>query len=639
MVTDRLLCLARAVSILIALSAARAQFTPATGSPFAAGANPVSVAVGDFNNDLIPDLAIANLNDKSVTVLLGTGMGGFMQAKGSPITVGTNPTSVAVADFNGDGFQDLAIANFGDGTITVLLGNGTGAFVPDPAQASPINVPHPAFIAAGNFNGNMGLAVANEVENTVTVLLGDGKGGFTPASSMPYNVGTRPVSLAIAPLTLAGIPDLAIANLDSGNITVLLGDGKGGFTPDTAEPSGAFPDPAAPLGTTPQVPGSPISVAILDVNHDSYPDLVIANEAANNITVLLGSATGGFTPATDSPIQVGSEPVSLATGDFNSDGIMDLAVVNYKDGTVTVLLGNPQGGFIPAPGSPYPVGALPHSVVVADFNGDGKPDLAIANEGGNSVTVLLNSFYAPVTVSAASGTLPVAPGSIVSIYGTGLAATGTPATALPLPTELGGTSVTITFSDNSQASLPLFYVGPTQINALIPQNAAAGAARLTVFTASGSQSGPVVLSPIAPALFSANETGQGVAAAQLITPLPNGFQTVTDVFQCPGGAGTCITVPVDLQPQQPPNPCQTGACQLVLYGTGLHNATAANLTVAIGALSLTPSYVGPSSFAGEDQVNVAIPATLAGKGPVPVSVSAAAKPSNLMSNIVIVNFQ
>src|ERR1022692_12470 len=306
MVTDRLLCLARAVSILIALSAARAQFTPATGSPFASGANPVSVAVGDFNNDLIPDLAIANLNDKSVTVLLGTGMGGFMQAKGSPITVGTNPTSVAVADFNGDGFQDLAIANFGDGTITVLLGNGTGAFVPDPAQASPINVPHPAFIAAGNFNGNMGLAVANEVENTVTVLLGDGKGGFTPASSMPYNVGTRPVSLAIAPLTLAGIPDLAIANLDSGNITVLLGDGKGGFTPDTAEPSGAFPDPAAPLGTTPQVPGSPISVAILDVNHDSYPDLVIANEAANNITVLLGSATGGFTPATDSPIQVGS---------------------------------------------------------------------------------------------------------------------------------------------------------------------------------------------------------------------------------------------------------------------------------------------------------------------------------------------
>jgi uncharacterized protein (TIGR03437 family) len=633
---ERLLCFARVASILIALSAARAQFTPApAGGIPPVGANPVAMAVGDFNGDLIPDLAIADING-NITVLLGNGLGGFTAPSDPTVKLGYIPSAIAVGSFNGDQFLDLAVTSLNNNTVTVLTGDGKGGLT----IGTPITVgSNPSAIAVGDFNGDKipDLAIANEGDGTVTVLLG-AKGGFMPEP--PFAAGTAPVSLAIADLNLDGNPDIAIANLDSNNITVLLGDGSGGFTADTSSP---FAVPAVPQGDAP-AQASPISLVIFDVNNDGYPDLITANEAANNITVLLGNAQEGFTAAPGSPFSagVGMEPVSLATGDFNSDGITDLAIVNYKDGNVTVLLGNGQAGFTLASGSPYPVGVSPRSVVAGDFNGDGKPDLAIVNEASSTVSLLLNTFPALVTVSAASGVLPVAPGSIVSIYGTGLAAAGTQATALPLPTELGGTSVTITYSDKSQASLPLFYAGPAQVNALIPQDAVAGVELLTAFTASGSQSGPVVISTVAPGLFSANETGEGVAAAQIITPMANGFQNVADVFTCSGGPATCIAASLDVS---------GGDSVLVLYGTGLYNATMANTLVNIGDVSICPSYVGPTSFAGEDQVNVTIPKSLAGVGQVHVTVTVTAAPLRacplpaslagtiLVSNSVTVYFQ
>jgi len=131
-----LLCSA---SILLILPlTASAQFTPSIGSPFQVGALPVSVAVGDFNGDGTLDLAIANSGDNTVTVLLGTGTGGFTAAPGSPFRVGVGPRSVVVGDLNGDGKLDLAIANSGDNTVTVLLGTGTGGFTAAPG--SPFRV-------------------------------------------------------------------------------------------------------------------------------------------------------------------------------------------------------------------------------------------------------------------------------------------------------------------------------------------------------------------------------------------------------------------------------------------------------------------------------------------------------------------
>ena len=177
-------------------------FIQASGSPFAAGSQPYSVAVGDFNGDGIPDLAVANSGDNTVTVLLGNGSGGFTAATGSPFAAGSYPDSVAVGDFNGDGIADLVVANLYSNNVTILLGNGSGSFTP--AGGSPFAAVSPSFIAVADFNGDgiADLAVTNGVSNgTVTVLLGNGSAGFTAASGSPITVGNDPVSIAVGAVT------------------------------------------------------------------------------------------------------------------------------------------------------------------------------------------------------------------------------------------------------------------------------------------------------------------------------------------------------------------------------------------------------------------------------------------------------
>jgi uncharacterized protein (TIGR03437 family) len=233
----------------------------------------------------------------------------------------------------------------------------------------------------------------------------------------------------------------------------------------------------------------------------------------------------------------------------------------------------------------------------------------------------------PVMASAASGAVTVADDSIVSIYGSGLAATATAATSLPLPTTLDGVTVTATDGAGTQIALPLFYVGPLQINAEIPQSLKTGLVAVTITGTSGTVTTPVITSPTAPGLFSANQNAKGVAAAQFITNLPNGSQTTVPVFQCSAGAG-CQAVPLNLS--------QGGTSALVLYGTGLRNASLADVTVEIGSMSLPASFAGASpNYTGLDQVNVLLPQSLAGSGTVNVSVSI----SGTSSNEVTVDFQ
>src|ERR1017187_10141474 len=385
--------------LLAASTAANAQFTPAPGSPFAVGTNPWSAAVGDFNGDGKPDLAVANESSNNVTVLLGNGSGGFTAASGSPFAAGANPYSVAVGDFNGDGKPDLAVANYSSNNVTVLLGNGSGGFTAasgNPQGGGLVLVS----VAVGDFNGDgkPDLAVANDADGNVTVLLGNGSGGFTAASGSPFAAGANPFSVAVGDFNGDGKPDLAFANYSSNNVTVLLGNASGGFTPASGSPFA--------VGT------GPASVAVGDFNGDGKPDLAVAN--FNNVTVLLGNGSGGFTAAAGSPFAVGARPYSVAVADFNGDGNPDLAAANLDSDNVTVLLGNGSGGFTAASGSPFAVGTGPASVAVGDFNGDGKPDLAVANLyfTSNNVTVLLNT--APtITANPASMTFYAGVGQAV----------------------------------------------------------------------------------------------------------------------------------------------------------------------------------------------------------------------------------
>src|SRR5262249_26119387 len=131
------------------------------------------------------------------------------------------------------------------------------------------------------------------------------------------------------------------------------------------------------------------SVAVGDFNGDGKLDLAVANSGSGNVTILLGDGKGAF--PTNATVGAGNGPISVAVGDFNGDGKPDLAVANYDDNDVTILLGDGAGGFSPAPGSPVGAETNPRSVAVGDFNRDGKPDLAVANEGSDNVTILLGN--------------------------------------------------------------------------------------------------------------------------------------------------------------------------------------------------------------------------------------------------------
>jgi hypothetical protein len=254
-------------------------------------------------------------------------------------------------------------------------------------------------VAVGDFNGDgkLDLAVANASSNNVSVLLGNGTGGFGAATN--YAVGAPPHSVAVGDFNGDGTLDLAVGNNGSNNVSVLLGNGTGGFGTATNYAAGS----------------SPHSVAVGDFNGDGKPDLAVANQNSNNVSVLLGNGNGTFGPAIN--YAVVTTPESVAVGDFNGDGKPDLAVANGGSGvSVSVLLGNGDGTFGAA--TDYAVGTRPVSVAVGDFNGDGGPDLAVANFYSNNVSVLLNQAPLPRTTMASSGPNPSVYGQLITLTAT-----------------------------------------------------------------------------------------------------------------------------------------------------------------------------------------------------------------------------
>jgi hypothetical protein len=334
-------------SVIIMLGNGNGTFTQANGSPILnVGTIPCvnpfqasncSIAAGDFDNNGTADLAVTSGFDNTVTILLGHGDGTFAPSNDSPITVGNFPQAVRIGDFNNDGRLDLAVANANDDTVSILLGNGDGTFTP--ATGSPVPVGgFPFFLAIADFNrdGNADIGVSNQSDSTVTILLGNGDGTFTQANGSPIQgFNYNPAQIVAADFTGDGVPDLAVTNFTAvqpstvGTVSVMIGKGDGTFTPANGSPISVGVDPFAMVAA--------------DFNQDGKTDLAVANYGlitdypTQTLSLLLGNGDGTFT-AYGTPTQLANSPNDLVAADYNGDGTTDLAIPNIADFDISILL-------------------------------------------------------------------------------------------------------------------------------------------------------------------------------------------------------------------------------------------------------------------------------------------------------------
>jgi hypothetical protein len=349
-----------------------------SSSSYAAGPEPIGIAIADFNGGGWPDVIVAdNAVDGEVTLLVNKGYG-FQAA---PLRrSGFAPTSFATGDFNGDGKLDLVTVSSvtppptGIGTGTVMLGNADGTFqAPKIWSTSAISA-----VAVGDFDGDgkLDLVETNPTpgNGNLSLLLGKGDGTFQSATN--YTVGTTPETVAVADLNGDGKPDVIVGNRNSGNISVLLNAGNGSLIPAV--------DYATPATGTPE------SIAIGDFNGDGVPDIAVAISGINatSIAIFLNNGNGTFQPYISIPSGFFSSAIiHIVAADFDGDGDVDLAVTDGA--TLSVLLASGNAAFNTVT---YLVGAgaaINGTLVVANFNGDQKPDLVTSSRDG--LAVLMNT--------------------------------------------------------------------------------------------------------------------------------------------------------------------------------------------------------------------------------------------------------
>jgi hypothetical protein len=336
-----------------------------------------AVTSADFNNDGKLDLAVASYLTGQISVLLGKGDGTFQK----PLAFDAYAAvALATGDLNHDGNQDLVVIEYGgtgDSTLGVFLGDGTGHFRKGDTYTLGVQS---VSVAVADFNqdGNPDVVVTNEGFNgqggNVIVLFGKGDG--TLEKPAVYKLPNSPYGVAPGDLNGDAYPDLAVTESTGNAVAVLLNDGTGKFRLDATYGVGA---------------GETVGVAIGDLNHDGKPDLVVANAGAG-IDVLLNQGDGKFGTATLYPnckYSCNPGPFAVVIADFNLDGNLDVAGVNIGQKMV-LYYGKGNGKFDNAVPIYTWLGGG-YSLTAGDFNNDHAPDLAVVPDGGDYISVLLNT--------------------------------------------------------------------------------------------------------------------------------------------------------------------------------------------------------------------------------------------------------
>jgi hypothetical protein len=345
------------------------------------GANPVAIAIGDFNADGNQDLASANSIDGNVSIALGDGAGGFGAAVN--FTVGTAPNAIVVGDFNSDGKQDLATANSGSGNVSILTGDGFGGFVATTVAAGT----NPTNLAVGDLDndGDADLAITDTISDSILIRLGNGLGGFTVGTTIVETAGSAPNSVAITDFNNDGNLDLAIANssLSRQDVTIYFGTGVATFS--------AGPSVFA---------SSPTSLSVGDFNNDGWQDFVVGS-TGSSVTIGRNDGTGGFFFA--SSFSPGNNSSSVTVSDVNLDGNTDILVANIQSvSVVSLLIGDGAGNFTiqTSPSAPPVDAFMPVGLAIGDFNGDGRQDFAIGSTFTSRIGIEMGSCFFPTAANA-----------------------------------------------------------------------------------------------------------------------------------------------------------------------------------------------------------------------------------------------
>lgn len=613
----------------------------------------------DFDRDGLPDLLFATFivserfPMQGVVILPGHHSLGLAAPQSQPVEVQIQ--KMILADLNGDGALDLVATYVGQTAgFGVAFGDGTGRF--GVFTQYPGRLPRSLVVRDFNRDGKPDVATSTPINAApagVRIWLNDGNGGLL--SGQQISIGRQEPNLDAADFNNDGHLDLISDNDSAPSLRLLAGDGAGMFTTLTAQiPTGLFN-----------------RFVIGDFNGDGNADLATwassTRTDGDQVVILSGDGRGGFSETARAALPLAAS--FLAAADLNGDGRTDLISSNFREALeggfgVAVILANAAGFAAPVS---Y-LGGEMSNIVVADVNGDNKPDLITASslrylnrgdgsfdgparlnasgvlavgdvnrDGANDLLIarplaidkselffISNTNPCAATtgaVTAASAASyrrdSLAPESIAALFGANLTESPLTATSLPLPSTLRGLSVRISDSRGVEHFAPLFFVSPEQVNLQIPPGVAPGTALLSVRNAGATiATGATQITAVSPGLFTANARGVGFAAGVVLRIKADGTQSYEQIAFFDPTQQSFVGRAIDLS-------SETDQVFLLLFGTGIRGRSSlAAVTAKIGNTDVPVLYAGPQGdFIGLDQVNLALPRTLAGSGVVEVTLT------------------